>query len=106
MILEEYHHTGYPVVEEGRLIGIVTLSDIQKLPLEKRGKVSVIEIVTRDITVTYQDEPVHSALDKMYEKDIGRLLVVDRDDPKRILGIISKHDILRAHEIAAERPAE
>jgi CBS domain-containing protein len=42
----------------------------------------------------------------MYIGDIDRLPVVDRNDPKRILGIISEHDLIRAHKMAEERPAE
>ncbi len=77
-----------------------------ELPHEGRDRVNAGEIASKELTVTYPDETVHLALDKMYDKDIGRLLVVDKSDPRRILGIISKHDILRAHEITAERPAE
>jgi len=102
---EEYHHTGYPVVDRGELVGIVTIRDLQKIPREMRDKVKIGEIASRNIIVAYPDERVHSVLDKMYEKGIGRLPVVNRDNPKQFLGIISKRDIIRAHEIAAKRPA-
>jgi len=103
---EEYHHTGYPVVEDGKLVGIVTISDVQKIPLEKRDKLKIRDIASRRLVVTYPDETVHQALDKMYVKDVGRLPVVDRRDPTKILGIISKHDILKAFELAERREAE
>ena len=106
LFFEEHHHTGYPVVEKGQLVGIVTIRDLQKLPHSVRNKVKIGEIASKDIIVAYPDETVHAVLDKMHEKGIGRLPVVDRNNPKRLLGIISKHDIIRAHEIAAERPAE
>jgi CIC family chloride channel protein len=106
ILFEEHHHTGYPVVKEGEILGIVTLRDVQRLPHNKRSQVKVGEIAPRALTVAYKDETVHLALDKMYKKDIGRLPVVDKDNPKRIIGIISKHDILRAHEIASQRPTE
>lgn len=106
MLFEEYHHTGYPVVKDGKLTGIVTLLDVQKLPHDVRRVTKVGKIASEDLTVTYPDETVHLALDKMYEKDIGRLVVVDRKNPKHILGIISKHDILQAEQIADQRPVE
>jgi len=105
-LFEEYHHTGYPVVEDGKLIGIVTISDVQKIPPEKRDKLKIRDIASRKLVVTYPDETVHQALDKMYVKDVGRLPVVDRRDPTKILGIISKHDILKAFELAEKREAE
>jgi len=103
LMFEEHHHMGYPVVEDGRLVGIVTLSDVQKVKPWERGEARVADIASRDLVVAYPDESVHEALDKMVEKDVGRLPVVERSDPSRIIGIISKHDILRAFEIAAER---
>ncbi|MHA1582900.1 MAG: chloride channel protein [Candidatus Baldrarchaeia archaeon] len=106
LFFEEHHHTGYPVVKKGKLVGMVTISDLQKIPHNMRDKVKISEISSKDIVVAYPDETVHVALDKMYENNVGRLPVVDRKDPKRLLGIISKHDILRAYEIAAKRPAE
>jgi CIC family chloride channel protein len=106
ILFEEYHHTGYPIVKEGKLIGIVTLSDIQKLPHDRRGQITVDEIISKDLVLTYPDETVHLALDKMTAKNVGRLLVVDRNNPDQLIGIISKHDILRAHEIGERRPVE
>ena len=105
-LFEEYHHTGYPVVEDGKLIGIVTISDVQKVPPEKRKDLKIRDIASRKLIVTYPDETVHQALDKMYVKDIGRLPVVDRSDPTKIIGIISKHDILKAFELAARKAIE
>ena len=105
-LFEEYHHTGYPVVKDGKLIGIVTISDVQKIPPEKRKDLKIEDIASRKLVVTYPDETVHQALDKMYVKNVGRLPVVDRSDPTKIIGIISKHDILKAFELAARREIE
>jgi len=105
-LFEEYHHTGYPVVEDGKLVGIVTISDVQKVPPEKRERLKIRDIASRRLVVAYPDETVHQALDKMYVRDVGRLPVVDRRDPRKILGIISKHDILKAFELAERREAE
>ncbi len=103
LMFEEYHHTGYPVVKDGKLVGMVTLSDVQKVHPWERGEARVADIASRELVVTYPDESVHEALDKMVERDVGRLPVVERSDPSKIVGIISKHDILRAFEMAAEK---
>jgi CIC family chloride channel protein len=106
LLFDEEHHTGYPVVKDGRLVGVVTLHDLRNLPHDARDQGRVGDIASKDLVVAYPDETMHSALDRMHERDIGRLPVVDRNDPTRILGIISRHDIIRAHEIGAQRPAE
>jgi len=106
IMFEEYHHIGYPVVEKGKLVGIVTLSDVKKIPPEERRKAKVSDIASRELVVTYPDETIHEALDKMYAADVGRLPVVERSDPSKIIGILSKHDIIRAFEMATERSEE
>lgn len=106
IMFEEYHHIGYPVMEKGKLVGIVTLSDVKKIPPEERRKAKVSDIASRELVVTYPDETIHEALDKMYAADVGRLPVVERSDPSKIIGILSKHDIIRAFEMAAERSEE
>jgi chloride channel protein, CIC family len=106
LLFEEEHHTGYPVVKDGCLVGVVTLEDVRSLPDVARDRGRVRDITSKDVVVAYPDETVHSALDKMHTRRVGRLPVVDRNNPTRILGIISRHDLVRAHEIAAERPAE
>ncbi|RLA94622.1 MAG: hypothetical protein DRG83_19525, partial [Deltaproteobacteria bacterium] len=84
-----YHHHGFPVVDEkGELWGIVSIQDLekemQKGNLENK---KVADIATRSVIVTYPDEPVWVALRKMGTRDVGRLPVVDRKNPKRIVGI-------------------
>jgi predicted transcriptional regulator len=37
-------------------------------------------------------------LDIMYRQQLGRVIIVDRTKPKRIIGILSKTDIIRAIE--------
>ncbi len=106
IMFEEYGHMGYPIVEKDKLVGIVTLSDVQKVPNEKRGETRVIEIASKNLVVAYPDETMREALDKMYKHNVGRLPVVDRNNPQRIVGIISKKDILRAFEIATGRIIE
>ncbi len=96
-LMEKTGHMGFPVVREGRLVGIVTFEDIERVPIEERGNKRVRDIMTREIVVTYPDETLEDALIKLVEKDIGRLPVVDRNDERRLLGLITRSDIMKAH---------
>ena len=42
----------------------------------------------------------------MAPRDISRLPVVARDDPQRLVGVVRRNDIVRAHEIGAMRREE
>lgn len=89
---------GTPVVDEhGRLAGIITRGDIlEALEQAHPEAVSVLEAGTRDPLVAYPDEPLREAVDRMLAHHIGRLPVVARDDPRRLVGYLGRTGIMEA----------
>ncbi|MCL6434640.1 MAG: chloride channel protein [Leptolyngbyaceae cyanobacterium HOT.MB2.61] len=87
------HHRGFPVVEEGRLVGIVTQSDLDKVAQQKLpGNALLKEIMTpRPITVNPGDT-LSQVLYLLSRYKLSRLPVVDR---RKLVGIITRSDILR-----------
>ncbi|WP_086975870.1 homocysteine biosynthesis protein [Archaeoglobus fulgidus] len=79
-----------PVVEEGRLVGIITSWDIAKAVARNR-KGAVKSIMTRNVIYTHPDEPVEVAARKMEQNNISALPVVD--SRKRVLGIVTSEDL-------------
>jgi hypothetical protein len=59
---------------------------------------SVETVMTRNVLVAYRDEPIGAALQRLGLRDVGRLAVVDRADPRNLLGVIRRHDIARAYQ--------
>jgi CIC family chloride channel protein len=102
------HHHGFPVLDkEGRLYGIVTLEDMDRAAARAdASELRVQDVCTREILAAYPDEPVWAALKRMGVRDVGRLPVVDRDDPQRLLGTIRRSDIVRAYNVAIARRLE
>lgn len=100
-------HLGYPVVENGMLAGIVTLTDISKVPQEVRATTPVRDVMTRKVITLKPDDDAFMALQKLSTHKIGRLVVMDGD---RITGIISRTDMLKALElfeaVRGESPAK
>ena len=95
--IETTGHLGYPVVENGKLVGIITFEDVEKVPFEKRAMVKVKDVMSTKLIVTYPDETLENVLRKLIENDIGRLPVVDRNDKSKLLGIITRSDVMKAH---------
>lgn len=93
-LIEKTGHIGYPVVEDDRLVGIVTFTDVEKVSPEERGKRKVKEIMTPNPIVTYPDEDLKTVLEKMVLRDVGRLPVIENG---KLIGIITKGDIVRAY---------
>lgn len=93
-------HRGYPVMVDGRLGGIVTISNVQKVPEEKRGTTTVGDIMVKEIYVIAPDSDASEAMRKMMERQIRRLPVMEEG---RLVGIVSRSDLIRAIEICSGR---
>jgi len=96
-LIIKYGHAGYPVLADWRLVGVVTFKDAERVPPEYREFMLVREIMTTELLVTHPDESLEDALRKLVISDVGRLPVVDLDDPSKLLGILTKSDIVRMH---------
>ncbi len=90
-------HQGFPVVnEQGELVGVVTRRDLLDLETEVTARVG--DLVTRAAVVIYDDSSAREAADHMVHERVGRLPVVSRKAPRRVIGIVSRSDLLEAHE--------
>lgn len=100
---EKSHHHGFPVLDEkGKLAGIVTIQDYDKaLETDSLNEKTVMDIATRKpLLVAYEDEPMWSALRKLGLRDVGRLPVVQKDDPTLLVGVVRRKDIIQAYNLA------
>ncbi len=91
-------HQGFPLVDENQfLVGIVTWGDIAKVIANNAAdKMTVLEAGNSNLVVTYPDELMHDAVLKMLNNNIGRLPVVDRSDPRRLVGYLGRPAIMEA----------
>ncbi|HIP25132.1 MAG TPA: CBS domain-containing protein [Archaeoglobus profundus] len=94
-LIKKTGYMGYPVIENGKLVGIITFNDVERVGIGEKIKVS--DAMTRNVIVAYPDENLRIVLEKMVKYKIGRLPVVSRDDKTKLLGIISKRDIIREY---------
>ncbi|MHB8654908.1 MAG: chloride channel protein [Terriglobia bacterium] len=90
----------FPVVDrEGRLAGVVTRSDLRKFLQAHPGEEEVhalADIVRPNPARAFPDEPLRAVVNRMAATGITRLLVVAREDPRKLVGIISLNDLLKA----------
>lgn len=89
---------GTPVVDaKGALLGILTRSDIVRA-LEKnpQGDLTVLEAGSSNLIVAFPDEPLKDAVARMLRHDIGRLIVVSRDNQRQLLGYLGRTGLLEA----------
>lgn len=107
---EYVRHQAFPIVDaDGLLAGIITRGDLlAALDEPAGGDLTVLQAGTPSPIVAYPDEMLHEALTRLLQNDIGRLPVVSRDDPRRIVGYLSRGAILRGrrHRIEEEHARE
>ena len=89
-------HHGFPVLDEHEhLVGVVTHRDLldPAEPPERR----VRDVIKRPPAVVYEDTTLREAADHMIRERVGRLAVVDRNAPSKVVGVLTRSDLLLAH---------
>ena len=86
----------WAVVDDAeRLVGLVTRGDlVRALDRDDDEAATVEELGSRRLVVTHADELLEEATAKMIAHDIGRLPVVDRDDPSRLVGLLGRAGVM------------
>ena len=110
-VFNKTRHHGIAILDtQGKLWGMVTISDLEHAINKGMAlsKTTVEEIGTPydKLAVIYPDESIGDALNKMSRRGFGRLPVISRDNPKHLLGLVQRQDIVEAYQIALTKRAE
>jgi CBS domain-containing protein len=91
-------HQGLPIVNDhGHLVGLITRGDLlQALEGDPEGNQTVFEAGTQNPIVAFADESLYDAATRMLKRNIGRLPVVERVEPTRLVGYLGRSGILSA----------
>ena len=95
-------YTTYPVVEDGRAVGLLPFRCVAQVPRGEWDDRSVAEcMLPRErVPVLDEEETLTDALAELGESEVGRGLVVDGD---RLVGFLSITDVVRALEVGGLR---
>ncbi len=89
-------HLGFPVIDRGFVVGMITLADVHRIPPLDREAMQVRDIMTREVIALAPRSPVIDGLRLMSRYNIGRIPVMDNDT---LVGIITRTDILKVIEL-------
>lgn len=93
-IMDSTKHTGFPVLKDNKLAGIVTYRDVN--PDDLKGA-TIGDIMHSPVISIYPDTNLETALITMMEKNIHHLAVVDKNDPDEIVGFLTSTDIMQSY---------
>jgi len=101
-VIEMMHnskHNGFPVLnEKTELVGMVTLQDVREAPVEGIMERMVSDLMSHKLITTYPDETLEEVFHKFSRYDIGHLPVVLPDNPKKLIGILTRSDVIKAYD--------
>ena len=96
-------YKSFPVVDrDGRLTGIVTHYDYRDVVFDENLKdlVVVKELATPKVVSVTIDENLYEAMEKITSKDFSLLPVVSTHDPRQLMGVLTRRDMISAYNRA------
>jgi H+/Cl- antiporter ClcA len=89
-------HQGFPVNDSnGNLVGVLTRRDI--FNTEEPETSQLWRPIKRPPAIVFEDNSLREAADHMVKEEVGRLPVVQRDNPRKVIGWLTRSDLLSAH---------
>ena len=109
-ITSGYHHSAIVLDDINHLQGILTTQDLKRslsAPMGDRPieEITVQNICTSEVICTFADESLAEALKRMATRDLRQMPVVDRHQPKRVIGMVDRLAITTAYNTALTKRA-
>ncbi len=98
-LINKTAHAVYPIVDNDQLVGVISCKDFFKIPLEKNKDITIGEVMSTNLFFIFPENNISEALLKMELHDQGQLCVVEKNNPKMLIGLISRQDIIKAHNL-------
>jgi CBS domain-containing protein len=91
----------FPVMQDGQLVGIVSLEDVRKVPQENWSTTAVDQIMTprEALATATPDEDANEALSDLTNRDVNQVPVVQDG---HVVGMLRRSDILRWLQVRSE----
>ena len=89
---------GIPIIDNAsNLAGIIANIDVMKIPHDNWRGTRVKDVMSTELAIIRAGDKVDYALNYMRRRNIGRLPVVEDNNPKKLIGIITTSDIVAAY---------
>ena len=90
--LAEKEIDGAPVLKDGKIVGVFTLTDLVNAIAEDREDSTVGELMSTNVVIVNEDLKIANAIEVMLKKSISRLIIADNNHV--LLGIVTRTDLI------------
>ncbi|NJR64586.1 MAG: CBS domain-containing protein [Leptolyngbyaceae cyanobacterium CRU_2_3] len=112
-LIERRNRSALVVSDEQQLLGIITIQDVNRLLVRAKSEAEIAlllsqpieQLCTTKVLFAHADELLAEAIDRMATRGLQQLPVVTREQPQRIIGLLSQEDVTLAQTIAHARQA-
>ena len=88
--------SGYPVLRDGRMAGLITTGDLRRLEAQGREHELIEDVMTKKVVHAHPEQTLDTVVLKLAQRELSQLPVVSRADDGQLLGIITLRDVARA----------
>ncbi len=93
--------SGAPVVDDGQLVGVISIEDIVRAMQRNDLTETVGQYMTRQLVTVFSYDSIVKAMQTFTESHVGRLPVVNEEN--KLVGMITKGDITRGILVALQK---
>lgn len=93
---DKRYHRLIPVISDDKMIGVVPWQSITEKAGMANDGIKIDKIMIENPIVAYADESLHEVSDRMAVDKVGAMPVVKRENPKKLIGLITQYDLLAA----------
>lgn len=86
------------VTPDGVVLGVISWQDIMEKSLQGNLPGTVDEFMIKDVVTSFPEESLRTIADRMAEKQVGVLPVVDRVEKGKLRGFITQFELLAARD--------
>lgn len=83
---------GAPVMKDGKIVGVFTLTDLVNAIAEDKENETVGELMSTNVVIVNEDLKIANAIEVMLKKSISRLIIADNN--QSLLGIVTRTDLI------------
>ena len=83
---------GAPVMKDGKVVGVFTVTDLVKAVAQDNDDKTVGDVMSTNVVIVNEDLKIANAIEVMLKKSISRLIIADNDN--NLLGIVTRTDLI------------